>query len=75
VKYRTAAGVGFQLVATHVRHLRGTEVIVAAAALIATAVVWAAGGAVRDHIYEVNENNYKKATDRPTNRLTDRPTD
>lgn len=67
VKNRTAADVGFQLVATHVRHLRGTEVIAAAAvasavvdaaaALIFTAVVWAAGGAVRDHIYDVNNNN------------------
>jgi len=77
VKYRTAAGVGFQLVATHVRHLRGTEVIAAAAAaaafgataaLIFTAVVWAAGGAVRDHIYDVNIiiMRIEKTTDRPT---------
>jgi len=70
--FRTAAGVGFQLVATNVRHHRGTEVIAAAGAavgatatLISTAVVWAAGNAVRDHIYDVklNDDNNEKTTD------------
>jgi len=85
VKNRTAADVGFQLVATHVRHLRVTEVIAAAAvvstvvgaaaALIFTAVVWAASGAMRDHIYDVNNNNENWENDRPTDRLTDWLTD